>query len=56
MCYRANTKVTGVAPSMASPVEERIENRYLFVQITRIQVVDRSNGEVVQEAVPNAGL
>lgn len=55
MCYRANTKVTGVAPTMASPIEERIENRYIFVQIARIQVIDRTTGEVVQDAVPSTG-
>jgi len=53
ICLRANTKVTGRAPSIASPVEERIENRYLFVEISRMQVIDRATGEVIHDAVPN---
>lgn len=52
-CLRANTKVTGRAPSINSPLEERTENRYLFADIARIQVVDRRTGEVIQDAVPN---
>lgn len=52
LCYKASTKVTGFAASMQSPTEERIENRFLFVKITKIQVVDRMTGEVIQEAVP----
>jgi hypothetical protein len=54
ICLRANTKVTGIAPSLTRPVEERIENRYVFAEITRIQVVDRTTGEVIQDAVPTA--
>lgn len=52
-CLRANTKVTGRSASINSPHEERTENRYLFADIARIQVVDRRNGEVIQDAVPN---
>lgn len=54
ICFRADTKVTGRAASMSTPTEERIENRYVFADITKIEVFDRTTGELIQMAIPTA--
>jgi hypothetical protein len=51
-CYKATTLERGQRPTVTSPIDEEVTTHVVFVNVVRIDVIDRQTGQVVFASVP----
>jgi hypothetical protein len=46
ICYKSGTVERGASPTVNAPLDEEITTRFLYVEILRMDVIDRRTGQV----------
>lgn len=52
ICYKANTLERGSKPTIHTPVETEVTTRFVYANILRIDLIDRTTGEALFASVP----
>jgi len=51
-CYKATTIERGMAPTVTAPIDQEVTTRVVFVNVLRIDLIDRRTGAVVYASAP----